>query len=681
MPSAINLGSFAGMVPRTAPRLLEPDQAQIASGADLTTGELRARFAPLSVFESVSLLSGKPIEAMFRYERNNVEKWVFWDSDVDVVQGPIADDQLGRIYWTGQNEPRMAVFDLLPNAAMPGAGSCYVLGVTPPVKKPSVAAGSGSGSTESRLYRTAFVNRLGETSALSPISDPVSGPNLADWTLTNLDAAPPNTYTVTAAAWAAGTLTLTCANVFGLRAGETVVLAGFLPAGLNGKFVVKEVVAPGFAIAMADDPGTITDGAGTAERDAPHNTDGLKLNVYRASTSGAFQLVVDANGAPVEVTPGAASWVDVGTNKLAEPAESASYLMPPVGLRGLVLLPNGIAAGFLGKDVWLSEPYQLHAFPPDYVQTMSHNVVALGVVGTTLVIATEGPPYEISGVEPATMGGGGDQFRAPWPCLSKRALTSGPLGVIYPCPFGLAIRTSGGWDLLTRDLFTELQWRRMNIASMRATARDTQYIMSLLNEDDRRYVLILNKAERASLTDGGDEVSVLWTDPSSGHLYMSDGLAIERWEGDVGRRLVYDWQSKEFWMERVTNLGVAYVDADFTMEPDEILAMEALIADITAGNLAIIAAGDLGDDLGDVLPDEYEMLGDTLVPLPEDSIDSLTLQLIADGEVFDTVRVLQSGELRLAAGADYRRVSVRLQGSVTVRQVQLARTSRMLDAF
>lgn len=679
MPSAVDLTSFSGLVPRTTARLLNDNQAQVASSANLTSGELRPRYAALPVFETTSLISGLPIEAMFRYERNNTEKWVFWDTDVDVVQGAIADDQLGRIYWTGQGEPRMTVFDLMPNANIPGPGSCYVLGVTPPVKKPSVSVASGSGET--RLYRTVFMNQYGEQSAPSPISDPVAGTLSSDWTITNLDTMPPNTYAVTAATWATGVLTLTCANVFGLRVGETVILSGFAPDALNQTFTVTEIASPGFKVALTADPGAITDAVGTATRDAPHNTAGMVLHLYRAATAGAFQLVVDAAGEPVTITPGAASYIDVAANRLSEPLESASYTMPPPGLRGLVQLPNGIMAGFVGKDVWFCEPYQPHAWPADYAQTMAYDVVALGTVNTTLVVATKGIPYEINGVDPATMGGGGDQFRAPWPCLSKRGLVSGPLGVTYPCPFGLAVRNASGWDLITRDLFTETEWKRLDIASMRATSRNTQIIMSLLNSEGRRYLMILDKAEPAALSESGDSVSVLWTDPSSGSMYMSNGSYVERWEGDAGRRLVFDWMSKEFWMERVTNLGVGYIDADFTMTPEESAALDAAVAVIVAANQALILAEALGDDLGEFLLDEYTLLGDAMTDLPDSTSEFLTLQLIADGQVFDTVQILESGEFRLEAGADYRRLSVRLQGSVTVRRVQLARTARMLRQF
>lgn len=679
MAAAIDIKVFSGLAPRYSSRLLREDQAQVASSINLTSGELRARFASLPVFETTTLISGGQIDSMFRYERSNVEKWIFWDVDVDVLQGPIADDQLGRIYWTGQGEPRMSVFDLLPNADMPGPSAAFILGVTPPVKKPSLSVAAGSGET--RLYRTVFVNQYGEQSAPSPISDPVSGALSSAWTLTNIDTMPSNTYSITAVSWAAGVLTFTCADTFGLRAGETLNLSGFAPAVLNGKFTVKSVGAPGFTIAMTANPGTITDGVGSATRDAPHNTTGMVLWVYRAATAGSFQLVVDSSGNPATITPGAASWVDVTTNKLSEPLDSANYTMPPVGLRGLVQLPNGIMAGFVGKDVWLCEPFQPHAWPGDYTQTMPYDVVALGVVGSTLVIGTKGAPYEISGVDPATMGGGGDQFRAPWPCLSKRGMVSGPMGVIYPCPFGLAIRSDSGWDLLTRDLYTGHEWGRLNFSSMRATSRNTQYIVSLLNGDGRRYLIILDKAESASLTEASDSVSVVWTDPGSGAMYVSDGEYVEKWEADTGTRLVFDWMSKEFWLERVTNLGVGYVDADFTMSPAEILAFEQLVADIIASNVLLIMTDELGDDLGTLLPDEYELMGDAMDPIPENTTDSLTLQLIADGEVIDTVNILESGEFRLEAGRDYRRVSVRMQGSVTVRQVQLARTPAMLRQF
>ena len=54
MPSAVNLTSFSGLVPRTTARLLNDNQAQVASSANLTSGELRPRYAALPVFETTT---------------------------------------------------------------------------------------------------------------------------------------------------------------------------------------------------------------------------------------------------------------------------------------------------------------------------------------------------------------------------------------------------------------------------------------------------------------------------------------------------------------------------------------------------------------------------------------------------------------------------------------------------
>ena len=51
--------------------------------------------------------------------------------------------------------------------------------------------------------------------------------------------------------------------------------------------------------------------------------------------------------------------------------------------------------------------------------------------GTTIVVATEGTPYTLAGVDPTTMGGGMTQVKQEWPCVAKRSLVSFPFGVAY----------------------------------------------------------------------------------------------------------------------------------------------------------------------------------------------------------------------------------------------------------
>src|SRR5687768_9913211 len=169
---AFRLEGFSGLVPRLARQLLAPNQAQVATNCNLTSGDLRPRNGPLHVFTPI--VEGD-VKSMFRMEKDGNEKWLAWDKDVDVARSPVADNAERRFYYTGDGEPRVSDFDTATAGAGPYPSGCFVLGVAPPVTAPTVTPSGGAGATVSRAYCYTFVTRWGEESAPSPASTVVSG--------------------------------------------------------------------------------------------------------------------------------------------------------------------------------------------------------------------------------------------------------------------------------------------------------------------------------------------------------------------------------------------------------------------------------------------------------------------------------------------------------------------------
>src|SRR3954470_15671687 len=61
--------------------------------------------------------------------------------------------------------------------------------------------------------------------------------------------------------------------------------------------------------------------------------------------------------------------------------ESTSWAPPPVTLKGWIAMPNGFLIGFDGSNVYFSESYHFHAWPPEYKQAVETPVVGLGILG------------------------------------------------------------------------------------------------------------------------------------------------------------------------------------------------------------------------------------------------------------------------------------------------------------
>lgn len=668
--TAFRIAGFSGLVPRAAKQLLAPNQAQVATNCNLTSGDLRPRNGPLLVFAPVIT---NDIVSMFRMEKDGNEKWLAWDRDVDVARSPIAGNTSRRFYYTGDGEPRASDYDTATAGVGPYPAGCYVLGVTPPITKPTVTPSGGTGSTTSRAYVYTFVTPWGEESAPSPASTVTTGKVDDTWALSAMDAAPPNSGTVSAAVKdtpSAGYVTITLNSVFGLRAYEEVTFASVVGmTDLNAKFPLVSVnSATSQVVVLLSTTQTYTSG-GAWTRVAPHNTSGMTKRIYRSvsGTSGTeYQYVAT-------ITVATTTYSDTTLDaSLGEVLPSTAWLMPPADLKGIVILANGIAAGFRGNEVYFSEPFKPYAWPIAYQQTYDQDIVAIGVNGTTLVGMTQGNPFTITGVEPVTMGGGMEKLGVAWPCMAKRAVASFAFGVGYPAPQGFVI-IGPPTDIVTKDLFTLKEWSELNPDTFIATSADNRYYAGY-SANGSSLMFVIDKSESASFIKVNQRISAIWADPWTGKLYVAADKKIYQWEGDEGTKLSYEWKSKKFITAPPINYGAAKIDADFSMTESESSGAQTAYDAAIAANQALITAGTMNDGLADPSLGEYEIGGDEMAVIPALIADSLQFQLWADGVLKHTKQVINSRAFRLPGGYKADNVEVVLSGNVKVTGVVLAET-------
>lgn len=210
-----------------------------------------------------------------------------------------------------------------------------------------------------------------------------------------------------------------------------------------------------------------------------HDVDGTDrvithTNIYRTVTSTAG---VATYFFVVQVAQSATSYADTnsdatitGNNELL----STTWTAPPTDIQGMIVMPNGIIAGWRANEVWFCEPYRPHAWPAQYAIACDYPVVGLGVVGQTLVICTEGYPHWASGVSPATMSL--SKVQAVEPCLARGSIQSAPEGVYYASPNGLVLVNNGQATVITRQLFTKDKWLNLtNVPTLRAARLGTAY--------------------------------------------------------------------------------------------------------------------------------------------------------------------------------------------------------------
>ena len=670
MARALRIPFFAGMVPRSSRRTLQEGQAQVATNVRLTSGQLQPLRSAVFVEETDVL----GIESIYKLVQAGTDYWLSWAADVNVAKGPIAGDETNRTYFTGDGEPRVTDFDLA-TAGTPYPNGWYVLGVTPPITAASVSHAGGSGAAVDRTFVYTFVTQWGEESAPSPASTVVTGKVDGTWTVASMDAAPPNTYTISGAAWAADVLTLTVGSTFGLRAGETVTLSGLAPAVLNDTWTVATVPnSTTFTIAM-DDPDTITDQTGSAARAAPHNTTSMTKNIYWSETtvSGTkFQLVAS------DIAVADTSEDVAGDEVPGEEIITTTWEMPPVDLAGILFHPSGAAVGFSKNQLLFSEPNAPYAWPTEYRFTFDYDVVGIGNFGTSVVVGTKAHPHIASGIDPDSIAI--TQTDLPWPCVAKRGLVSMGFGVLYPAPQGLVMVGSEGATLLTKDLYTQEEWGELVPSSFRAAPYSNRYVASYAPTGDTRRLLIIDRSEFATVTVANQHCDVVYGDQQTGKLYVVNSDDIFEWDAAEGSYLTYDWMSKEFVAPDVFNPGAAKVDAEFTLTPEEVESLEVARDVVIAANEAIIAAGtwDAEGSLSAIA--EYEIGGLSFEEAPMAPPDELQFQLWINNALEFNKPLESSRAFRLPAGYKADALAVRITGNVKVHAVVLGETMLSLKA-
>jgi len=275
--------------------------------------------------------------------------------------------------------------------------------------------------------------------------------------------------------------------------------------------------------------------------------------IYR-SVSGSFGT---AYLFVAEIAVATTSYNDaVAADNLGEQLPSLAYSMPPATLKGLISLPNGMMAGFDGKDVYFCEPYKPHAWPLAYVMTVDYDVVALGVTDTTLVVLTKGFPYLMQGTHPDNM----SMVKAeiPQACVSKRSVAFLGGAVVYASPDGM-FAIGNGTINLTEQIFTNNEWRAFfKPDSIHGYVYDDKYIGFYDTGSVQGGFIIDPKRGDFTMLDW--YATAGYYDPQRDALFLVvSGLLVKFDEGVT--YLTALWRSKVFYSPRPVNLGAIRVEA------------------------------------------------------------------------------------------------------------------------
>lgn len=275
--------------------------------------------------------------------------------------------------------------------------------------------------------------------------------------------------------------------------------------------------------------------------------------IYRA-VNGVYLFVK-------EVSASTTSYVDdVDPDELGEELPTTTWAAPPQSLRGLTNLPNGIMAGFSGRDVYFCDPYHPHAWPENYIQTLDYPVVGLGRMDTTLAVLTKGTPYFIQGTHPDNMAVVKSDIEQA--CVSKKSIVSLMGGVMYAAPDGLMLLSPQGSRIVTEQLFDFGQWQYyFKPESIHAYQHDNQYIAFYDNGTTRGGFIFDVRSGQFILHDIYADAG--YHDLQRDKLFLAvddSGNKVKPW--GYGSTKSYTWRSKKFTMPQVMGFSCAQLEAE-----------------------------------------------------------------------------------------------------------------------
>ena len=273
--------------------------------------------------------------------------------------------------------------------------------------------------------------------------------------------------------------------------------------------------------------------------------------VYRA-VNGVYLFVQELSGTSSNFTD------TVAADALGEAMPSMAWVPPPETLAGLINLPGGGMAGFVGRDVYLCEPFRPYAWPVEYSQAVDYPIVGLGRMDTTLAVLTTGTPYLLQGSDPSSMVL--VQSDLEQACVAKRSIVSMMGAVLYASPDGLVMLSSNGSKIVTDALFDRPRWQALNPASIRAWGHDSRYVATFTRTDSTTGGFYIDLASGQFAMH--DAVATAgYTDLRNDMLYLVGAdNGVRKWM--QGAATTGKWRSKVFTMPQITGFMCAQVEAE-----------------------------------------------------------------------------------------------------------------------
>ena len=401
--------------------------------------------------------------------------------------------------------------------------------------------------------------------------------------------------------------------------------------------------------------------------------------IYRSQTSnsaGTDLFLIEERAATT------ANYTDThAPDDFAEVIPSRDWNQPPADLKGLIALPNGMMAGFSGKQLCFCEPYRPHAWPEKYRLTTAYDIVGLGAYGTTIVAATKGTPYVVSGASPEAMIE--ERIEVNLPCINGRGLVDLGYSVAYPSNDGLVVVSNGGATVATDALFTRPAWQKLSPSTLVAGQFTGRYFASYsyleidgTTRTEGTFVIDLTNQQPFVLR-YPFKADALYYDLPSGQLYFLIGNEVFEFDAIGSMNEIMTWKSKHYVFPAPVSFGAILVESGVLESPEEKQARLNAEAARIAYNATLFAGASVGGEVDGAEIDGFSFNGDMLQRLYNQD-KYISVKVFADGALVRTVSQLD--KVQRIPGRKAKSWEIQVNGTAEVEQITLATTAFELNA-
>lgn len=473
---------FSGIAPRIAPRLLPATLAQEALDVKLWSGELRPHYA-----DTIIKYIPSTTQSIYRYKwKNKKYNWLGWAKSVNVVKGPVYDDENNRIYLMVNDGTGFLVTDsslLEDRDYINGLESkAYAVAIPEPGQSDIwISGGTGSGDIESRSYVYCYVRQWSDgTIDVGKSSGPLK--NSSDGSRYTVDVRP--------------------GQVVDLSIVDPIAHANGIGAGINKIYIYRsEVTSAGQALYSY--------------------VDQFDVNTNRVTNNPAAVWV--ANGSYYKYSDSKPS------TSLGEACPSIYWDPPVTGLKGLVSLQNGLFAAYKDSTIYVSDWNAPHAWPYEHTVTIDYPIVGLGSFGNTIVVCTEAAPVLITVTDPTKPTTRAIQENCP--CVSAGSIVSTRNGVIFASTNGLVLINSASPTFITEKIITQDEWLPLHPESLQAAFLNNTYYGFFTNPtekaagflfdlDSYTYSTVYNSIVSSGMVYISQPTKIVYNDVEQSQLYV-----------------------------------------------------------------------------------------------------------------------------------------------------------------